>query len=425
MDMNEKTEKFIEKKNIKRSHTGLVNRSLEIHDIPIEKIQENEFWIRSDSEEGLDSLAESIDKNGLQQFPAVRDNSDGSYTLIYGHRRYLSCKRLGHKTIPCYIVDTTAENAAFLLLIENLQRRQLHPIDEARTIKRFAETYKLKDVKIAKRLGWSPSVVNERLAVLKLPEYMLVKVGTAPESRITFTHLLALSKLWDPEWSERQLEVSGLYNKTIKYAVSTTELKALAALFQEGKTKLLPKNLLDRLIENRAMTAAIAVLYLTPESVIIGDSDKAKRMREIAQKFSKKKLEHLIVTSVEAEWSYEKTRQKFLDIVESRLQNSNKSATIPSSGTHDGIHGLVLKISELRKKLTDTRYEIEETANEHPKQLGALWQEIKLLHKQLNPIEEVIKDAFKRAGEVTSTNALVESTLAGPNLSKTGFEVQV
>jgi len=387
-------EKSSEKNEMSGHSAVAIDKRSEVHDLPVENIKASEFWIRSDWEEGLDSLAESIDINGLQQFPAVRDNGDGSYTLIFGHRRYLSYKQLGRKTVPCYVLDTTAENAAFLLLIENLQRRQLHPVDEARTIKRVADVLKVKDVEIARRIRWKPNVVNERLAVLKLPEYMLAKVGTSPESRLTFTHLLTLSRLWDPNWSDRQFEVSGLYNKTIQYAVSTTELKELAALFKEGKSNLLPKNLRDRLLGSRSMTAAMARLYLTPESVVTGEGDKAKRMREVAQGLSKKELERLIVTAVEAEWPYERTRQKLLDMVESRLQTGEKRVASRQSG----LQRLVLKTLELRKKLADTREEIEDIAKSNPKQFGTFWEAIRRLHKQLDPIEALVTDTFMGDG---------------------------
>jgi ParB/RepB/Spo0J family partition protein len=382
--------KSSEKNEMPGHSAAAIDRRPEVHDIPVEKIKPSEFWIRSDWEEGLDSLAESIDLNGLQQFPAVRDNGDASYTLIFGHRRYLSYKQLGRKTVPCYVIDTTAEDAAFLLLIENLQRRQLHPVDEARTIKRVADKLGVKDIEIARRISWKPSVVSERLAVLKLPEHMLAKVGTSPNSRLTFTHLLTLSWLWDPNRSDRQFQVSGLYNKTIQYEVSTTELKDLVALFKEGKSNLLPKNLRARLLGSKSMTAAMARLYLIPESAVTGDDDKAKRMREVAQGLSKKELERLIVTAVDAEWPYERARRKLLDMVESRLQTGEKRV----ASSQSGVQRLVLKISELRKKLHDTREEIEDIAKSNPKQLGTLWEAIGQLHKRLDPIEALVANEF-------------------------------
>ena len=68
-----------------------------IEDIPIEKIKTNDLWIRSDWDRDLDTLAKSIDDDGLLQFPAVRDMGEGYYELIFGHRRYLACKRSGRK----------------------------------------------------------------------------------------------------------------------------------------------------------------------------------------------------------------------------------------------------------------------------------------------------------------------------------------
>jgi len=394
MDSLDVTNKCRKKGEVEAPVAAPAEKRPEVHDIPIESIKVNECWIRSDLQEGLDSLAESIDIDGLQQYPAVRDNGDGSYTLIYGHRRYFACKELGYKTVSCIVMDVTAENAAFLLLIENLQRRQLHPLDEARTIKKLAEAYKLREVEIARRLRWNPSVVNERLKVLELPEHMLAKVGTDPESRLTFTHLLALARHWDRDRSDRQFEVSGLYNKAMQYHISTTELKALVTLLQERKSNLLPKNLRDRLLGSRSMTAAVARLYLAPESVVTGDGDKAKRMREVAQSLDKQELERLIVKAVDAEWPYEKIRQRILDIVESRLLDGRKTAASRQSG----LQQLVLKISELSKRLHDTREEIEDIAKSNPKQFGTLWEAMVQLHKRLDPIEALVAKTFMGDG---------------------------
>ncbi len=357
-----------------------------IHDIPIEKIQVNEFWSRNDWQEDLDSLATSIETDGLLQFPAVRDRGDGTFVVVFGHRRYLACKRSGRKTIPCYVIDVTAENAAFLMLTENFQRRQLHPVEEARTIRRIADEFKLKDVEVALRIGWKANVVNERLAVLRLPEEMQKTIGIDPESCFKLTHAVTLARLWDDKRSDRQFQVRKLYEKTIRHKLSTTELKELVAFFKDGEFDRLPDRLRVALLSSKWMTAAMAGLYRSPHQVVLGKDPRARAMAAAARNLNRDELEDLIAGAVEAEWTYEKISQKLLKTLEKRLD-----AATPKDPDHQsGVDRLLSCVSLLDQQLAANRDEIEELARSNPKELGAIWFAIVQLHKRLQPVATLV-----------------------------------
>lgn len=393
MDGINKTGLYDAKDNGTAPAVAPVNSQPAIREIPIGRIQANDLWVRSDWQEGLDSLAESIDADGILQFPGVRDNGDGTYTIIFGHRRYSACKQSGHRTIPCRILDVTEEEAALLLLVENLHRKQLHPVDEARTIRGIADKFHLKDVELARRMNWKKNVLNERLAVLRLPEEMQQKIGDDARSCFKFTHAVALSRLWDNDRSDRQQQARKLFDKTIRYRLSTTELKDLVALFQKGDFDRLPDRLRVALLSDKWMTAAMAQLFLNPHEAVVGKDRRAKALRATAKKLDRGELEELIAAAVRSELPYEKACQKLLK----RLQKQLDAAAPNDSDHQSGVDRLLSCISTLDRQLATSRDEIEALTRANPKALGAIWFAIVQLQKKLCPMETLLREAVNDA----------------------------
>jgi ParB/RepB/Spo0J family partition protein len=389
MDEINITENGGEKTAVAGSPTGPSDTKPTIHDIPIEKIRVNEFWIRSDWQDDLDSLAESIEADGFLQFPGVRDNGDGTYTIVFGHRRYWACKQSGRTTLPCYIIDASAEKAAILMLIENIDRRQLRPVDEARTIRQIADRFDLTEAELARRMKRPRNVVNERLAILALPDEMLEKIAVDSEGCINFTHAVTLSRLWDDRRSDRQSQVRKLFEKTIRHALSTTELKALVALFKEGDFDRLPDRLRTALLSNKWMTAAMAGLFLSPHEAVVGEDPRAKAMRAAAKRLSRDELEDLIVRAVEAGWTYEKTRDKLLKALGQRLTVADPLEAEQRSS----VDRLFACVSALDQQLAASQDEIEGLARSNPKELGAVWFAIVQLQKKLQPVATLMGEA--------------------------------
>ena len=120
-------------------------------------------------EDSIASLAESIERDGLLSPPMVRP-CPGGYELIAGERRLRALKRLGAITVDALVVEATDSEAAVLSLVENLQREELHYLDEAEACLRLVKQHGLTQREIAQRLGRSQSAVANLLRLLTLPD---------------------------------------------------------------------------------------------------------------------------------------------------------------------------------------------------------------------------------------------------------------
>lgn len=140
--------------------------------LPVREIEPDPSQPRKTFDEtALAELAQSIAENGLLQPVAVRPRKTGpGYILIAGERRWRAARLAGLHEIPVLIRDVNDEQAAALALIENLQREDLDPIEEASGIQKLVETYGLTQETTAKRLGKSRSAIANSLRLLALPE---------------------------------------------------------------------------------------------------------------------------------------------------------------------------------------------------------------------------------------------------------------
>lgn len=112
-----------------------------IREIPVESIRPNPAQPRLSYESGaLEELAESIRENGLIQPILVRQLLDGDYELIAGHRRWMAVRKLGQPTIRAIVENRTDTESAVLALVENIQRRDLDCMEEARAIAGLIES---------------------------------------------------------------------------------------------------------------------------------------------------------------------------------------------------------------------------------------------------------------------------------------------
>jgi ParB family transcriptional regulator, chromosome partitioning protein len=120
-------------------------------------------------EAALAQLVESIRKDGLLQPLLVRQRDEGGYAIIAGERRWRASQRAGLKDVPVVVRDTTPREAFALALIENLQREDLNPIEEAQAYERLLEEHGLTQEQMAERVGKDRSTVTNALRLLKLP----------------------------------------------------------------------------------------------------------------------------------------------------------------------------------------------------------------------------------------------------------------
>lgn len=149
----------------------------EVLSLPIGKVHPDPDNPRSNLGD-LRELAASITEHGVLEPILVRDHPSrkNEWLIVAGHRRHAAAGKAGQKTVPSMVADLTETEAAILQLVENLQREDLAPVDEARAFQRLIDLG-LKQVDIARRVSRTKSHVSKRLTLLDLPKQALDLVG--------------------------------------------------------------------------------------------------------------------------------------------------------------------------------------------------------------------------------------------------------
>ena len=146
---------------------------LKITDIEPDKKQARKKF----DEEALGELADSISKHGVLQPLLVRPLTNGGYQLIAGERRWRASRMAGLTQVPVIIKNLTDEEASVISLIENLQREDLDPVEEAKGYHRLITEYGLTQEEAAAQVGKSRPAVTNSLRLLKLPDEVLALVS--------------------------------------------------------------------------------------------------------------------------------------------------------------------------------------------------------------------------------------------------------
>lgn len=137
--------------------------------LPVEFLQRGKYQPRRDmSPEALEELAESIKAQGVMQPIVVRPIGDNKYEIIAGERRWRATQLAGLDSIPTVIRDVPDETAIALALIENIQREDLNPVEEALALKRLQEEFELTQQEVAEAVGKSRTAVTNLLRLLNL-----------------------------------------------------------------------------------------------------------------------------------------------------------------------------------------------------------------------------------------------------------------
>lgn len=140
-------------------------------EIPIDKVAPSPYQARKEfSEEEIRNLADSISSEGLLQPILVRQIPGGTYELLAGERRLRACRLLGMKKIVACVQNASDSSAAAKGLIENIQRADLNPMEEARGIAYLIATFRLTQDAVSQRLGKPRSSIANSLRLLRLPE---------------------------------------------------------------------------------------------------------------------------------------------------------------------------------------------------------------------------------------------------------------
>lgn len=159
-------------------------------EIPLDQIDPNPFQTRkSFNEEKLDELAASIKANGVVQPVLVRPQANGRFQLIAGERRWRASKLAGKPTIPVILRQVSDEQTIEITIVENLQRADLNPIEQAHGFARLSNEFKMTHEQISLRTGKDRASISNYLRLLKLPAEIQQQVA---DGVLSFGHARAL-----------------------------------------------------------------------------------------------------------------------------------------------------------------------------------------------------------------------------------------
>jgi ParB family chromosome partitioning protein len=141
-----------------------------VQELEIERIAPNPKQPRQRFDpESLEELAASIREHGVLQ-PVLVTRDDAGYTIVAGERRWRAAKLAGLRTVPALVKEVSAESTIELALVENLQRADLTPLEEANAYRELVETFSLTHEQVATRVGRSRVAVTNRIRLLTLPQ---------------------------------------------------------------------------------------------------------------------------------------------------------------------------------------------------------------------------------------------------------------
>ena len=183
---------------------------------------------KSFDEEALEELANSISTHGVIQPLLVRPLADGGYQLIAGERRWRASRMAGLTEVPVVIREMSDSEAMELALVENLQREDLNPIEEAQGLALLMETYGLTQEQAAKRVGKSRPAVANSMRLLSLPQDVLAMVERGELSAGHARTILAL---------ENAEQITALANEIVKKNLSVRETERAVKALLKGDAK--------------------------------------------------------------------------------------------------------------------------------------------------------------------------------------------
>ena len=183
----------------------------------------------------LSELADSIANHGLIQPIAVKPSkNDGYYTIVAGERRWRASKMAGLTNIPVIIMEIDDKKASEIALIENIQRKDLNPIEEARAYRALIDEYNLTQAEVAAQVGKSRVAITNAMRILDLPDEVLDMISSGS---LTTGHARALLGLKNPDDIEALAKRAA--DEELSVRVVEENVRRLNMVKREGKEKVL------------------------------------------------------------------------------------------------------------------------------------------------------------------------------------------
>jgi len=230
------------KKGLGRGLSSLLgdsSKQIDINKVSIKDLTRNKLQPRKHfDKESLEELTNSIKKQGVIQPIVVRPDktSEGKYEIIAGERRWLASQNAGLHEVPVVILNVDDVKSLEFAIVENVQRRDLNPIEEAQGYQRLVNDYNYNQEKLSQFIGKSRSYIANSLRLLSLPEDILLMVQEGDLSAGHARSLIGLSN---------SVEIA---KKIVQKKLSVRQSEILVRQFRDKKFKLVAKkdsNILD------------------------------------------------------------------------------------------------------------------------------------------------------------------------------------
>ena len=203
------------------------NAPSSINEVDIDLIHANPGQPRKDfDQQALEELAESIRNIGIIQPITLRQESDGTYLIVAGERRFRASQLAGLETVPAYIRKVSDDDVMEMALIENIQREDLNAIEVALAYQQLQAKSNLTQEALAQRVGKSRASVANFMRLLKLPAEIQLSLK---EKKLSMGHARAMLPIEDPEQQVK------LFHLTIEQDLSVRRVEQLVRDFIEGR----------------------------------------------------------------------------------------------------------------------------------------------------------------------------------------------
>ena len=238
------------KKGLGRGLASLIgdsSKKIETNKVSINNLTRNKFQPRKHfNKESLEELSNSIREQGVIQPIVVRPDksSEGKYEIIAGERRWIASQNAGLHEVPVVILNVDDVKSLEFSIVENVQRQDLNPIEEARGYQRLIDEFNYNQDKLSKFIGKSRSYIANSIRLLSLPEEILSMVENGNLSAGHTRALIGLQNSFN------------IAKKIVEKKLSVRQAEILARQFREKKFKLIHKkdsNILDlqRVLEEK------------------------------------------------------------------------------------------------------------------------------------------------------------------------------
>ncbi len=196
-----------------------------IEDTDISKIAVSQFLLRLSTREEVQELSKSITEHGLLNPIVVRIKNDFKYEIVAGNRRYMACKILGYKKIACHVIELDDKGAFEISLIENIQRKTLHQIEEAQAFHKYISEFGWGGAtELSKKIGKSVSYVTRRMRLLELPPDVIASITSSEIATSAAEELLTIKDRTMQSEITKTITDKNLSVKQIRNILNSQEL---------------------------------------------------------------------------------------------------------------------------------------------------------------------------------------------------------